>query len=99
MTVESKKTSVSSGTREFVFENVVSKEESVTYIVKISSDQNDYYRVSEITVNFMTGRIEKIHTYSDFEDIPNDSSDSSSDDSSSDSSDDSSGDSSDSSNQ
>ena len=71
----------------------------MTYIVKISSDQNIYYKVSKITVNFMTGRIEKIHPYYDFEDIPNDSSDSSSDDSSGDSSGGSSGDSSDSSNQ
>ena len=95
MTVESKKTSVSSGTREFVFENVVSKEESVTYVFKISSDQNDYYRVSRITVNFMTGRVQVDREYFDYQQLEGDSSDSSSDDSSGDSS----GDSSDSSNQ
>ena len=99
MTVESKKTSVSSGTREFVFENVVSKEESVTYVFKISSDQNDYYRVSRITVNFMTGRAQVDREYFDYQQLEGDSSDSSSDDSSGDSSGGSSGDSSDSSNQ
>ena len=65
MTAESKKLNTS-GLREYTFQGISSKQESVTYTVKISTDQKDYYRVAQITVNFKTGRVTVGREYTDY---------------------------------
>ena len=66
MTAESKKLNTS-GLREYTFQGISSKQESVTYTVKISTDQKDYYRVAQITVNFKTGRVTVGREYTDYQ--------------------------------
>ena len=65
MTAESKKLNTS-GLREYTFQGISSKQESATYTVKISTDQKDYYRVAQITVNFKTGRVTVGRGYTDY---------------------------------
>ena len=65
MTAESKKLNTS-GLREYTFQGISSKQESATYTVKISTDQKDYYRVAQITVNFKTGRVTVGREYTDY---------------------------------
>ena len=65
MTAESKKLNTS-GLREYTFQGISSKQESATYTVKISTDQKDYYRVAQITVNFKTGRVTVGREYFDY---------------------------------
>ena len=65
MTAESKKLNTS-GLREYTFQGISSKQESATYTVKISTDQKDYYRVAQITVNFKTGRVTVGLKYTDY---------------------------------
>ena len=65
MTAESKKLNTS-GLREYTFQGISSKQESATYTVKISTDQKDYYRVAQITVNFKTGRVTVGREYPDY---------------------------------
>ena len=65
MTAESKKLNTS-GLREYTFQGISSKQESATYTVKISTDQKDYYRVAQITVNFKTGRVTVGPEYTDY---------------------------------
>lgn len=65
MTAESKKLNTS-GLREYTFQGISSKQESATYTVKISTDQKDYYRVAQITVNFKTGRVTVGRDYADY---------------------------------
>ena len=65
MTAESKKLNTS-GLREYTFQGSSSKQKSVTYTVKISTDQKDYYRVAQITVNFKTGRVTVGREYTDY---------------------------------
>lgn len=65
MTAESKKLNTS-GLREYPFQGISSKQESATYTVKISTDQKDYYRVAQITVNFKTGRVTVGREYTDY---------------------------------
>ncbi len=65
MTAESKKLNTS-GLREYTFQGISSKQESATYTVKISTDQKDYYRVAQITVNFKTGRVTVGRKYTDY---------------------------------
>ena len=65
MTAESKKLNTS-GLREYTFQGISSKQQSVTYTVKISTDQKDYYRVAQITVNFKTGRVTVGREYTDY---------------------------------
>ncbi len=65
MTAESKKLNTS-GLREYTFQGISSKQESATYTVKISTDQKDYYRVAQITVNFKTGRVTVGRGYADY---------------------------------
>ena len=52
--------------REYTFQGVSSKQETVKYTVKISTDQKDYYKVSQITVNFKTGRVSVEREYNDY---------------------------------
>lgn len=56
MAAESQKLNASD-LREYTFQGVSSKQESANYTVKISVDQKNYYRVSDITVNFKTSRV------------------------------------------
>ena len=65
MAAESKKLNAN-GLREYTFQGVSSKLETVKYTVKISTDQKDYYRVSQITVNFKTGRVSVEREYNDY---------------------------------
>lgn len=65
MAAESKKLNAN-GLREYTFQGVSSKQETVKYTVKISTDQKDYYRVSQITVNFKTGRVSVEREYNDY---------------------------------
>lgn len=65
MTAESKKLNTS-GLREYTFQGISSKQESATYTIKISTDQKDYYRVAQITVNFKTGRVTVGREYTDY---------------------------------
>ncbi|HBJ10785.1 MAG TPA: Stk1 family PASTA domain-containing Ser/Thr kinase [Ruminococcaceae bacterium] len=65
MTAESKKLNTS-GLREYTFQGISSKQESATYTVKISTDQKDYYRVAQITVNFKTGRVTIVRKIDDY---------------------------------
>lgn len=65
MAAESKKLNAN-GLREYTFQGVSSKQETVKYMVKISTDQKDYYRVSQITVNFKTGRVSVEREYNDY---------------------------------
>lgn len=65
MSAESKKLNAN-GLREYTFQGVSSKQETVKYTVKISTDQKDYYKVSQITVNFKTGRVSVEREYNDY---------------------------------
>lgn len=65
MAAESKKLNAN-GLREYTFQGVSSKQETVKYTVKISTDQKDYYKVSQITVNFKTGRVSVEREYNDY---------------------------------
>lgn len=65
MAAESKKLNAN-GLREYTFQGVSSKQETVKYTVKISTDQKDYYRVSQITVNFKTGRVSVEREYNEY---------------------------------
>ncbi len=65
MAAESKKLNAN-GLREYTFQGISSKQETVKYTVKISTDQKDYYRVSQITVNFKTGRVSVEREYNDY---------------------------------
>ena len=65
MAAESKKLNAN-GLREYTFQGISSKQETVKYTVKISTDQNDYYSVSQITVNFKTGRVSVEREYNDY---------------------------------
>ena len=56
MTAESQKLNAS-GLREYTFKGISSKQEEASYTVKISTDQKDYYRVTQIRVNYKTGRV------------------------------------------
>lgn len=65
MSAESKKLNAN-GLREYTFQGVSSKQETVKYTVKISTDQKDYYKVSQIIVNFKTGRVSVEREYNDY---------------------------------
>ncbi len=74
MTVESKKLDAKN-LREYTFNKVTSKEETVTYTVKITTDKSDYYNISEINVNFKTGRApEVISEYTEYLDLADENS-------------------------
>lgn len=75
-----------SGLREYTFQGVSSKQESVKYTVKISVDQKNYYKVADITVNFKTGRVSTEREYSEYKSLESSSSSSGASGSSSDNS-------------
>ena len=68
MAAESKKLNAN-GLREYTFQGISSKQESVDYTVKISVDQKIYYNVSDITVNFKTGRINTKKDYKEYKNL------------------------------
>ena len=55
-----------SGLSEYTFEGITSKEEAVTYDVKLSTDNKNYERYQKITVNFKTSRISVEREYDDY---------------------------------
>lgn len=85
MTAESGKLNARS-LREYTFEDITSSKESVQYTVKITTDKSDYYRVSQITVNYKTGRISVDRDYTDYQYMESGNDDTESDPSSSESS-------------
>lgn len=76
MSAESKKLNAN-GLREYTFQGVSSKQETVKYTVKISVDQKNYYKVSDITVNFKTGRVTLNRTSEEYKSLDDSSSSSS----------------------
>ncbi len=68
MAAESKKLNASD-LREYTFQGVSSKQESANYTVKISVDQKNYYRVSDITVNFKTSRVNTKKDYKEYKNL------------------------------
>ncbi len=68
MAAESQKLNASD-LREYTFQGVSSKQESANYTVKISVDQKNYYRVSDITVNFKTSRVNTKKDYKEYKNL------------------------------
>lgn len=68
MAAESKKLNATD-LREYTFQGVSSKQESANYTVKISVDQKNYYRVSDITVNFKTSRVNTKKDYKEYKNL------------------------------
>lgn len=84
MTVESKMTNITSSTDEFTFEDVTSRSESVSFTVKVTRDKENYYSVADIVVNYRTGRVEVFRERDEYQDLIDNSSESSPSDSSDD---------------